>query len=774
MSPKNSERDGRRKSSDLPADIYQRLVESTRDYAMFILDTTGHVKTWTEGARAIKGYSASEIIGSHFSRFYPEDQVARGWPDYELAQAASLGRFEDENWRVRKDGSRFWANVVITALRDDAGELLGFAKVTRDLSERRAHEEALRQTEERFRLLVEGVADYAIFMLDTDGVVRTWNAGAEKLKGYTANEIIGSHISRFYPADAIKRGWPAHELRMATMDGRFKDEGWRLRKDGSRFWASVVITALRDAQGTLRGFSKITRDLTERKEAEQRLAESEELLRLLVQGITDYAIFMLDYGGVISSWNTGATAITGYVAEDMIGKHFSHFYTSEDVRESKPWQHLLAASETGRAADESWRVRKDGTQFWANTVISAVYDAEQKHRGYVHVMQDLTSRRHAESLAETTKRMHEFIAMLAHELRNPLAPISNAVELMRRRGLGDPTLEAMRDTIDRQVTTLSRIIDDLLDVNRIARGHFSVTRENLDIRDVVRGAIDSSKPLVDALAHTLLVSMPEEPVAIQGDPVRLTQVFVNLLNNAARYTPTGGRITVAVEPRATDVHIRIADNGRGVAASDLERIFDLFTQLEPQASGHSGGLGVGLALVRRVVELHAGTVRARSAGIGQGTEFDVVLPLPLERLNLVSDQSRSESRSKALRRLRVLVVDDNRDAAESLRALLQALGHDSYVVFDGATALTAVDRLHPHLVMLDIGMPGMSGYEVADAVRAMLGKDAPVLVAVTGWGQDSDKRLAQARGFNYHFTKPMSAAALRELLEAVADTRGST
>jgi len=266
--------------------------------------------------------------------------------------------------------------------------------------------------------------------------------------------------------------------------------------------------------------------------------------------------------------------------------------------------------------------------------------------------------------------------------------------------------------------------------------------------------------------------MPEDPVAIVGDPVRLTQAFVNLLNNAARYTPTGGRIAVAVEPRATDVYIRIADNGRGVAASDLERIFDLFTQVEPQASGHSGGLGVGLALVRRVVELHAGTVRAKSAGIGQGTEFDVVLPLPLERFNLVSGQSRSASGSTAQRRLRVLVVDDNRDAAESLRALLQALGHDSYVVFDGATALTAVDRLHPHLVMLDIGMPGMSGYEVADAVRAMLGKDAPVLVAVTGWGQDSDKRLAQARGFNYHFTKPMSAAALRELLEAVADTRG--
>ena len=366
--------------------------------------------------------------------------------------------------------------------------------------------------------------------------------------------------------------------------------------------------------------------------------------------------------------------------------------------------------------------------------------------------------------------MHEFIAMLAHELRNPLAPIRNAVELMRKRGLGDPSLEAMRDTIDRQVNTMARMIDDLLDVNRIARGHFAVGRESIDLRDVVLRSVEASKPLLDSFGHTLSVSVPEAPLVIQGDAIRLTQVFVNLLNNAARYTPAGGRVAVTIEQRETDVVVRVADTGRGIDPTDLERIFDLFMQVEPQTAGQHGGLGVGLALVRRVVELHAGTVRARSAGVGQGSEFTVVLPLPIERIELVASNKRPEN-NKALRRLRVLVVDDNRDAAESLRLFLQALGQDSYAVFDGKTALAAAQRLRPHVVLLDIGMPGMSGYEVADELRAALGKDVPVLAAVTGWGQEADKRLAQARGFNYHFTKPVATGALQDLLHAVGESR---
>src|SRR5690348_14021085 len=264
-------------------DLFRRLVSSVRDYAIFALDSTGHVMTWNEGAQRIKGYAPNEIIGKHFSVFYPPEKVAEGFPDYELRQAAATGSFEDEGWRIRKDGSRFWASVIITALHDDDGKLIGFAKVTRDLTERRAAEEALQQSEERFRLIVQTVRDYAIFMLDPTGRIATWNAGAERIKGYQASEIVGRHFSVFYPRVKIAEGFPWYELDVAAREGRFEDEGWRVRKDGSQFWANVVLTALRTENGELVGYAKVTRDLTERRRLEEErlsLARAEEAIRL--------------------------------------------------------------------------------------------------------------------------------------------------------------------------------------------------------------------------------------------------------------------------------------------------------------------------------------------------------------------------------------------------------------------------------------------------------------------------------------------------------------
>jgi PAS domain S-box-containing protein len=253
--------------------LYKLLVDSVRDYAIFALDQTGRIITWNLGAERLKGYAPHEIIGKHFSVFYtPEDQKARK-PDNELAIATVEGRVEDESWRVRKDGSRFWANVVITALRNADGGLVGFAKVTRDLTERRATEETLRLSEERFRLLIQGVRDYGIFMLDPEGHVASWNEGAQRINGYTASEILGKHFSVFYPEESLARKLPDYELEVAARDGSFEDEGWRVRKDGSEFWSNVIITAMRDASGRLIGFSKVTRDLTERRASQERAIE---------------------------------------------------------------------------------------------------------------------------------------------------------------------------------------------------------------------------------------------------------------------------------------------------------------------------------------------------------------------------------------------------------------------------------------------------------------------------------------------------------------------
>ena len=751
-------------------DQYQRLIDSIEDYAIFMLDADGVICSWNRGAHIINGYSAQEILGQHFSVFYPPELIAQGLPARELKTAADVGRFEGEGWRLRKDGSRFWANIIIGRMLDSGGRLVGFSKIARDLTERREQEMQLRHSEERFRLLVMGVRDYAIFMLDTQGFVATWNTGAESIKGYTASEIIGSHFSRFYPPEAIKRGLPEEELRGALMQGRYENEGWRVCKDGSRFWANVIITAVRNAEGHLIGFSKITRNLNERREHEEALRQSEERFRLMVDGVTEYAIMMLDESGAVASWNAGAERIKGYRSQEILGKHVSHFYPGEAIAANEPWEHLQEARRDGRAANEGWRVRKDGSLFWAGEVTTALHDEDGRLYGFAKVTQDLTQRRHAEALADTAQRMHEFIAMLAHELRNPLAPIRNAVALMGRKGLNDPALEAMRKTIERQSIQLMRLLDELLDVNRVARGDFSIVREPVDVQDVIARAVETTRPLIDKRGHALELQIPSEPIRITGDPVRLTQALVNLLHNAAKYTPDGGRIALVALVRGAELEIRISDNGKGIEHDMLEKVFELFVQLDPLANDTMGGLGVGLALVRRIVDLHGGNVLARSKGPGRGTELVVRLPLASAQVRPIS--SAVAVVAGKLPQLKVLVVDDNHDAADTLALLLESMGQQVTVVYDGPAAVAMARTFKPDVILTDIGMPRMSGYAVARAIRSAMPAAAPVLAAVTGWGQQADKARAEEAGFRYHFVKPVSDDVLRELLTEVAGEKG--
>ena len=482
------------------------------------------------------------------------------------------------------------------------------------------------QGDDLFRLLVESVRDYAIFLLNPDGIIVSWNAGAERIKGYAAGEVVGRHFSIFYTDEALARGWPAEELRRACRDGRLEDEGWRLRKDGSCFWANVIITPIRGPAGDLLGYSKVTRDLTERREHEERLRRSEESLRSLVEGVQDHAIFPLDAEGRVTGWNAGAERLLGRRADEVVGTHFAVFFTDDDVSAGKPLTELTIARNTGVSEDVGWRVRRDGKRFWADSTLTALRDADGMPRGLVHIVRDLSERRRVQELETEGRRITEFIAMLAHELRNPLAPIGNAVGIIERVA-DTPELVWCAQLIGRQVRHLARLVDDLLDVGRITSGKIQLRRESVDLRAIVSAAVESVRPLMVGYAHVLDVEVPGEPIVMQGDATRLTQVVVNLLTNAAKYTPNGGLVQLRLETRGMLALLRVSDNGIGMSKQLIETAFNLFVQGDRTLDRAEGGLGIGLTLVKRIVALHGGTISVTSAGFGQGTEFTVRLPI---------------------------------------------------------------------------------------------------------------------------------------------------
>lgn len=619
---------------------------------------------------------------------------------------------------------------------------------------------SLPTVDQRLQLLVDAVVDYGIFILDPDGHVVSWNSGAQKLKGYTREEILGKHFSVFYPPEAVAAGWPQEELRRAAQLGRFEDEGWRLRKDGSRFWANVVITALYAPDRTVLGFAKITRDLTERRRQEEALRESEERFRLLVDSVRDYAIFMLDPNGIVRSWNAGAEALKGYKASEIIGRHFSVFYPPQD-QATRPMAELAEAREHGRAVDEGWRVRKDGTQFWANVVVTAIRGPDGSLRGFAKVTRDMSEQRRLDELERSSRRMNEFLAMLAHELRNPLAPIRNAVTIMQLETLHSPVLRNCRDVIDRQLTHVTRLVDDLLDVGRLNTGKIKLRKELVRFGEVVARSAETVRPLVEARRHVLHIDLPEAPAYVEGDSTRLSQVLQNLLVNAAKYTPDGGRIELEVEAGEQFVVARVSDTGVGIEPEELERIFDLFMQADAGSSPSESGLGIGLTLARSLVELHGGTLDAWSAGRGHGSTFTVRLPAARA---VATDGGGAQEESTVPGGMRILVVDDNRDSADSATDILRLLGHRVECCYDGKSALEMAGHFHPDVVMLDIAMPILDGYETRRLLRAQPAMEQVFVIAMTGYGNEDDRRRTQAAGFDAHLTKPVELDSLVGLL----------
>jgi len=617
----------------------------------------------------------------------------------------------------------------------------------------------------RFRLLVESVRDYAIFILDPRGRVSTWNPGAERIKGYKASEIIGQHFSKFYPRAEADSGKCDLELEVATREGRFEEQGWRIRKDGTRFWANVTITALRSPEGTLVGFAKVTQDLTERKEAE----EESRRFRLLVESVKDYAIFILDPEGRVSTWNQGAERIKGYKASEIVGQHFSKFYPRADVDSGKCERELEVATCEGRFEEEGWRLRKDGTRFWANVTITALRNPEGVLVGFAKVTQDLTERRAAEDervrLAQSEaaeRRNQEFLAIMGHEMRNPLSPMVTAVHLIQLRGGRNCDREIA--VLGRQLGHMTRLVDDILDASRFLRDEVRLVRKVTEIGDVLANAVDVAAPLLEEKRHRLEIKVPKGGLLVDMDRERMTQVFGNMLNNAAKYTDKGGIITISAAAAGDRVTVTIEDNGIGIASELLPKVFELFTQAEQGIDRRQGGLGIGLAVAKRLIVAHGGDVVAESRGPGRGSRFIVRLPR-------VPGTAEIEETPQPRRIIpgapshRVLVVDDNSDGAEMLSIWLRELGHDVRIALDGTEALELARGFSPALVFLDIGLPGLSGYEVIERIRQIPSCAKVPVVAVTGYARESDRARTLEAGFSAHMAKPINVSRLGSIVD---------
>ena len=602
---------------------FAALVSSVRDYAIFLLDATGHVVTWNAGAEAAKGYRAEEIVGRHFSSFYTPEDRAAGLPGRLLSIAAREGRVESLGWRVRKDGTRFWADVVITAVRTPDGALDGFVKVTRDLSEQRAAEEELRQSEERLRLLIASVRDYAIFLLDPEGRIQSWNPGAELIKGYRADEVVGRHIELFYTPQARAEGRPRRLLGIAASDGRVEDEGWRVRKDGTRFWADVVISRIIDEQGRLAGFTKVTRDLTDRRRAEEALAARAREQALAAElGLA--ALREPDVDGVIAAATAAIRDTLGVDRVDVTSAAPGDGETiAVPIHDDGVGRFALVVRHPGRALTTS---DVSFLQTIANVIAAAVARQRMDQQRRESEAAAAAARERAGDAERRVRERDDFIQVAAHELRTPLAALrlklDGVLQLLRRAAA--PTPAQLGERIEgaaRHTTRMATLVDRLLDVSRIVSGRLQLDVAEVDLGRLVADLADGFREQATAAGCDLQVTIRGDTRG-RGDRARLEQVFTNLLANALKYGH-GRPVEIAVDGDDRRVRVTVTDHGIGIAPEDAERIFERFERAA--AVSHYGGLGLGLYVTRHLVVAHGGTIAVESAP-GAGARFTVELP----------------------------------------------------------------------------------------------------------------------------------------------------
>ncbi len=638
----------------------------------------------------------------------------------------------------------------------------------RDITQERRAQELQRHESERFRTTLSSIGD-AVVSTDAQGGVTFLNRVAETLTGWTHHEAVGRPLDEVFNIVKHHTRIPVENPALrALREGRvvsLANHTVLIARDGVERPIDDSAAPILDAAGATVGAVLVFRDVTDRNQAR----EVQARLAAIVESSQD-AIISKSLDGIIQSWNSEAERLFGYSAEEAIGQPIGLIIPRDRDDEERAIMQRLRRGERVEHF-ETVRVAKDGRPVELSITISPIRDAAGDVIGASKVARDIAERKRIEeALRSADRRKDEFLAVLAHELRNPLAPLASGLQVIRLAQGNPDAVARARTMMERQLAHMVRLVDDLLDVSRINRNRMELRRSRLLLADVVNSAIETARPLIEAAKHTLTVSLPSEPIYIDGDLTRLSQVFSNLLANSAKYTEEGGRIFLQAAPGPDHVVVSVRDTGIGIPAEHVGTVFDMFSQIDRSIERSSGGLGIGLALVQGLVKMHGGTVSAQSPGPGQGSTFTVTLPVIAADVTRVDSPQTDQSLPPRAKQ-RILVVDDNLDSATSMAMMLELLGNEVRSAHDGLEAIKEAQQYRPDVVLMDVGMPRLNGYEAARGIRAAdWGRDM-VIIALTGWGQEEDRARSHEAGCDGHLTKPVTLADLETLLEKLKPVR---
>lgn len=737
-----------------------------RDPVIYLCDAHGRIRYLSGAASALFGNPETEAglwnDGMCVS-------ALEGQPDPPCLRPAALaieqGRAVSEKFVLeRADGARLAMRVRCELLRDADSKISGAIAIFTPLPEEDPVDNALPEgtVEQHYRRIVD-LLPIGVSVCDAQGRIIYYNEQAASLWGL--RPVIGGDDPLFCGFEHVLLSDGTSVPRDRTPMARAIKEGLSFRNvqatvrnaEGAQFHTMVNVDPIRDADGAIRGAINAFQDISERKGIDAEIRR----LAAIVES-SDDAIISKDLHGVITSWNGGATRIFGYRAAEIVGLPVTTLIPPDRQDEEAS---ILSRIRRGERIEhfETVRQRKDGTLVDVSLTISPIKDDSGRIIGASKIARNIGRlKRVEEELRIADQRKNQFLATLAHELRGPLAPLCNALQVLRLTEDKTSHAEAA-DIMDRQLRLMSRLIDDLLDVGRITSGKLVLKPERASIAAILRHALEASTAEIESASHRLDINLPPDEVLVEADPVRLAQVFSNLLTNAARYTPTGGRIRLDSTQQPGRIIVTVADNGVGIPAEKLADIFELFTQVDCGIETSSRGLGIGLTLARQLVEMHHGTIEAHSDGPGAGSRFTVSIPTIDARPS--EDGSKGPHLPSRTTARRVLIVDDNVDSAQSLAMIMKILGHESHVVHDGLAAVSAAQDFAPEIILMDIGMPKLDGYQACSRIRNLDANPRPFMIALTGWGQEEDRRRCREAGFDLHLVKPIDAQTLVRALE---------